>query len=52
MSKTTQPAKPPLWKPRLWPISRGAAWRANKDATLQPTPLKIVYPCGSPARGP
>jgi hypothetical protein len=35
-------------KPRQWAFYTRPALRANKDAILQPTPLEIVYPCGSP----
>ena len=37
------------YPPRQCLIYRGAARRSPKDATLQPPPLQIVYPCGSPA---
>jgi hypothetical protein len=38
-----------LGKPRQCLIYRMPARRAPVYATLQPTPLKIVYPCGSSA---
>ena len=38
-----------LCAPRQCSIYRGAARRASQHATLQPTPLEIVYPCGSSA---
>ena len=40
---------PLLGKPRQCSFYRGGARRRPIDATLQPTPLEIVYPCGSPA---
>ncbi len=39
-------------EPRQCWFYRVSARRANKDAILQPTPLEIVVPCGSPGTHP
>jgi hypothetical protein len=39
-------------EPRQCWFYRVSARRANKDDILQPTPLEIVYPCGSPGTHP
>jgi hypothetical protein len=40
-----------LCKPRQCLIYKGPARRASVHATLQPAPLEIVVPCGSPGYG-